>query len=94
METKAPRKHRGVFAVLYRESPHWHLDMLQTFGLHVLSFQMMMGKKRWNVVGSYILPARTRKIEIVATALSHFPDMVYPILIRDLNVELTHMEGR
>ena len=36
----------------------------------------------------------TKNIELVATVLIHYPNGMEPILIRDLNVALSHMEGR
>ena len=53
-----------------------------------------MGQKMWLVVGCYVLPGSAAETEHIAKALCHCPDGLEPILVGDLNVNLSQTEGR
>ena len=55
---------------------------------------MVMGRKRWLIVGCYVLPGSAADTDHIAKALCHYPDGLEPILVGDLNVNLSQPEGR
>jgi hypothetical protein len=84
----APSVHQGGIAVFWRNSPHWQVEAYRTYGPNVASFQLTSGKRRWYVVGEYILPADTVTLEQVSKALDERLEGVEPILLGDLNANL------
>ena len=55
---------------------------------------MVMGRKRWFIVGCYVPPDSAADTDHIAKALCHCPDSLEPILVEDLNVNLSQPEGR
>ena len=53
-----------------------------------------MGRKRWFIVRCYVLPGSVADTEHIAKALFHCPGGLEPILVGDLNVNLSQPEGR
>ena len=64
-------KHQGGIEILFRNSPHWKIKAYQSFGTHVLSFQLVMGCKRWFIVRCYVLPGRAAENEHIVTVINH-----------------------
>ena len=55
---------------------------------------MVMGRKRWIIVRCCVLPGSVVETEHIAKALCHCPDGLEPILVGDINVNLSQPEGR
>ena len=53
-----------------------------------------MGWRRWFIVRCYVLPGRGAETDQIAKALCHCPDVLEPILVGDLIVNLSQPEGR
>ena len=45
------------------------MEAVQKFGLNVIGFQLAMGARQWYIVGCYLAPDDTSKIEGVVAAL-------------------------
>ena len=84
----------GGVALLLCDSPHFQIKAHQSFGPHVLNFQMVTGQKRWFIVGCYVPLDSVAETNHIATALVHCPDTMDTILVGDINVNLFQMEGR
>ena len=55
---------------------------------------MVMGRKMWFIVRCYVLPGSEAETEHIAKALCHCLDSLEPILVGDINVNLSQTEGR
>ena len=53
-----------------------------------------MGRKRWFIVRCCILPGSAAENYHITKALWYCPDSLEPILVEDLNANLSHPEGR
>ena len=49
--TEAPSAHSGCVAVFYRAEEYLSIEVLQTYGANVVSFQMASGDSWWYIVG-------------------------------------------
>ena len=67
--TAAPSAHRGGVAVFYRDADHFAIEDLSLHVLKVISSQMVTGRRRWNIVGSYIFPSDASIIEDAVAAI-------------------------
>ena len=65
VETDAPSQHHGGVSVFHRPAPHFAVEAVQKFGPNVIGFQMVMGARRWYIVGCYLAPENISKIERV-----------------------------
>ena len=66
---------------------------IQKFGPTAVGFNMDMGERRWCIIGCYLAPNHTLKIEIIVTELRD-PRRGSDILVaRDFNAELAQPEG-
>ena len=48
-----------------------------------------MGRNRWLIVGCYVLPGSAAETEHISNALCHCPDGLEPILVGDININLS-----
>ena len=55
-ETEAESQHRGGVAVLWRAAKGWQVEITASFGPNVVSFLLMLGSRRFYVVGAYDTP--------------------------------------
>ena len=46
----APSAHCGGIVVFYDEAEHFFIEELCLHGLNVISFQLVKGRRRWNIV--------------------------------------------
>ena len=54
---------------------------------------MVMRRKLWLIVGFYAPLGRAADIKHITMVPVHCPDCVYPILVWDINVNLSKTEG-
>ena len=54
--TDAPSRHRGGVALFYREEANFAVEEVRTYGPNVLSFEVVTGRRRWYIIGCYIVP--------------------------------------
>ena len=60
--TAALSTHCGGVAIFYREAEHFAIKDLRLHGPNVISFQMVTGRRRWHVMGCYIVPIDSSNI--------------------------------
>ena len=60
----------------------------------VFIFQLLMSRKRWLIFRCYVPPGSAADNYHIAKALFHCPGGLEPILVGDLNVNLSQPEGR
>ncbi len=60
LATKAPSKHQGGIALLWQpEHKTFEIEATKIVTLHLITFQLVMGDKRYYVIGIYIPPNNT-----------------------------------
>ena len=62
------------------------------FGPNVISFQLVMGKRRWYIVEYYLAPDGTLTTEIVVAALKERPRGAKLLVVGDFNINLAEPE--
>ena len=67
--TEAPSAHRGGIIFFYRKAEHFTVEELHLHGPNVITFQLVTGRRRWNVVGCYIASSDASAIEDVDVAI-------------------------
>ena len=67
--TEAQSAHRGGFVIFYPMAEHFAVEELRLHGLNVITFQLVMGRQRWHVVGCYIVSRYASTIEDVNVAI-------------------------
>ena len=67
--TEAPSAHRGGIVILYRKAEHFTVEELRLHGPNVITFQLVMGRRQWHVVGCYIDSSNASNIEDVNVAI-------------------------
>ena len=50
--TDAPSRHRGGVALFYRLTPRFVVEAVERCGPNVMVWQVVMGAKRWYIVGA------------------------------------------
>ena len=91
--TDAPSRHRGGVAIFHRPAPHFAVEAVQKFGPNVIGFQLATGAQQWYIVGCYLAPDDTSKIERVLKALRERPKVVELLVAGDVNINLAAPEG-
>ena len=91
--TDAPSRHRGGVAVFYRPSPNFAVEAVHQFGTNVVGLQLVTGAQRWYIIGCYLAPDNTSKIESVVDALKERPQGTALLVAGDLNKTLTEPEN-
>ena len=71
--TDTPSRHHSGVSVLYRTAPHFAVEAVQKFGPNVIGFQLVTGARLWYIVGCYLAPEDTSKIERSVEALKELP---------------------
>ena len=69
------------------------MDAFQQFGSNVIGFQMVIEERQWYIVGCYLTPDDTSTIESVVAALKERPQGAKLLVMGDMNVKLSDMEG-
>ena len=62
------------------------MEAVQQFGPNVKGFQLATGARRWYIVGCYLAPDNTSKIERVVEALRERPKGAELLVAGDLNI--------
>ena len=89
-----PRSRHCVgVAVFYRTSPIIAVEAVRQFGPNVVSFHLETGARRWYIIGCYLAPDNTSRIESVVAALKERPRGTALIVVGDLNSTLSDPEN-
>ena len=67
--TAAPSAHCVGVAVFCRKSDYFAIEELRLHGPNVVSFQLVIWRRRWHAAGCYIFPSDTSAIEDVVAAI-------------------------
>ena len=54
--TPAPRRHQGGSTIFYWDSPVFAVKVIRQFGANVIMCHLATGKRRWYIVGCYLVP--------------------------------------
>ncbi len=89
--TTARSPTQGGVAIFYRPNCHYFsVESIRTHGPNVISCELIIGSKHWNLVGAYIPPS-----DLVASTLEHIAAAIrsrskrYPlVLLGDFNLDL------
>jgi hypothetical protein len=87
--THMPSKWQGGISLFWRTSETYEIKEMELRGPNVLSFQLVSGVTRWYIIGCYIPPTNLTKLTHVDEAWRACPKSCLPILLGDLNVNLT-----
>ena len=93
LATDTPSQHRGGVAIFYRPSPLFAVEAVRPFGLNVISFQLATGERLWYIIGCYLDPNNTSKIESFVAVLKERPRVTTLIVAGDLNTTLADPEN-
>ena len=93
MATSEPSTHRGSIAVFYCKSEHFAIEDIGLHGPNVISFQLVKGRRRWNIVGCYIAPSDASTIENVVAVIRARPYGAKLLVGVDINTNLEETEG-
>lgn len=66
----------------------WQVQSTVTFVPKVVSFLLMLGARRWYIVGAYVPPKNVPAVHCVDQALKAAPKGLEIILMGELNVRL------
>ena len=69
------------------------MEAVQKFGTNIVGFQLATGERRWYIVGGYLAPVNTSKIESVVAALKERPRGAELLAAGEFNVNLSEPEG-
>ena len=86
-------RHRGVVALFYKDSPRFAVETHQQHGLNIVSFQLVMGRQRWDVVDCYLTQHDVSTLERVVAAIVHQPRGTDLLVASDLNADLESLDG-
>ena len=93
MEKEVPSSHHGSVVIFYREADHFAIEEFHLHGPNIISFQLMTGRQRWNVMGCYIAPNDASTIEDVTADIRYLPCMAELLMAGNLNANLAEPEG-
>ena len=79
--------------VFHRPAPNFAVEAVQQFRPNVVSFQLATGGRRWYIVGCYLAPEDTSRIESVVSALKERPRGSELLVAVDFNTNLEDPEG-
>ena len=71
MVMEALSTHRGGVAIFCCKVEHSAIKKLRLHGPNIISFQLVMGGRRWYVVGCHIYPSNSLTIEDFAEAIRY-----------------------
>ena len=60
---------RGGVAVVWRVAKGWQVENTAIFGPNVVSFLLILGERRWYIVGAYVPPNDVPAMNLVEQAL-------------------------
>ena len=89
--TDAPSRHRGGIALFYREGADFAVEEVRPYGPNVISFKVVTGQRRCNIIGCYIASDDARTIDRVVTVLGDQPRGTALIVAGGLNTDLGEM---
>ena len=72
------------------------MEEVREYGPNVISFEVVIGRRRWYIIGFYIAPDDAQTIERVVTALGDQPRGTALVAARGFNTDLGEMasDGR
>ena len=80
-------------AVFHWPAPHFAVEAIQRFGPNVIGLQLVTGERRWYIVGCYLAPEDTSKIERVVEALKERPKGAKLLVAKYTNANLAAPKG-
>ena len=86
--TDVPSRHCGRVALFYRPSQLFVVEAVREYGLNVMSFEVATGARRWYIIGCYLAPNDTSRIERVVAALTDRSKGTALVVVGDLNTDL------
>ena len=86
--TETESLHRGGVAVVWRAAKGWRVEITASFGPNVVSFLLMLGSRRFYVVGAYVIPNDMPAVHSVEQVLQVLPKGLEMILMGGLSVRL------
>ena len=89
--TDAPSRHPGGIALFYKEGADFAIEEVRPYGPNFISFDVVIGRRQWYIIGCYLAPDDARTIEQVVTALSNQPRGTALIVAGDINTGLGDM---
>ena len=92
MATEFLSDHCGGVVIFYRGTDNFAIKELHLHVMNVISFQMVTGRRRWNVIGCYIAPINASIIEVVAATIRDQPYGAKLLMSGDLNANLQEPE--
>ena len=95
--TPAPSQHQGGVTIFYQESPVFAVEVIRQFGANVMACHMVMGERRWYIVGCYLAPGDRTTIRYVEAAMADHldcKDRGFPIEYRDIALVLARCRRR
>ena len=87
-------RNRGNIAIILREEVGWKIEDLENFRLNVVSFTIIVGRKRWYVVGVYVSPNNQPTVYQVEQALAGDPAGVEMLMIGNINARLAQPQDQ
>ena len=79
--------------IICSSAPHFAVEAVQQFGPNVIGLQLVMGARRWYIMGCYLAPDDTLTIERVVEALKERPKGAELMVAGDMNANLANPEG-
>jgi hypothetical protein len=87
LSSKAASRYQGGIALLWREGHQGvEVEAARILTPNLLTFQLVMGDKRFYCMGVYIPPNDTMGVEDLRSAWEACPDGCIPIILGDLNI--------
>ena len=80
--------------MFYRKAEHFNPEALHLHRLNVFSFQMVLGRKRWYIVGCYTTPENASTIETVIVSIDQKTRRADLLVAGDFNDNLAAPEGK
>ena len=82
----AESRNQGLVEVSWREKAGWQVEGISNYGPSVVILVLTTARRRWYVVGAYVLPSDAPTVARVNQALGKSTNGVEVILLGDLNV--------
>ena len=87
--TRAVSSRQGGVALVYRENSFFQVEAIQCHGPNVMGWELVTGDRRYPMCGVYIPPADVTTLDQVRGYLNSLPARAEPLLLGDLNVDLS-----
>ena len=92
--TYTTTQNQGRLALIVRNDgtkTNWTVESPQRHGPNVLSCLLISGSRRTPLIGAYLPPSCTAHLKYLTEAFNHFPPTLDPILLSNLNADITKL---